>query len=205
MLQLTLGLFFERDYCPEDFMVTNANVEAYRAIQNPKLWPDKRLLIIGEEGSGKTHLTKIFKDSLPDSWLAENIENCDEEELFHLINKAKNEDKYLLLTATNFTTFQLKDLQSRINSTHKVLIKPADEQLLKIILNKHFFDKQIKVKDEVLDYILTHYERNYKAIKTLVNDLDKLALTAKRHITIPLVKSYLFCHNNQTANHGFLL
>lgn len=189
MLQLTLGLAFEPEHNSEDFIITNANVEAFRAVINPHLWSEKRLLIIGDAGSGKTHLADIFMANNPTAITIENIETICQEELFHSINAARNSNTLLLLTSSTLPAFTLNDLKSRINATHKILIKPADDFLLKVIIRKQFSDRQISIKDEVIDYIMTHSERSYKSIKKLVSDIDRLSLAAKRNITIPLVKN----------------
>jgi chromosomal replication initiation ATPase DnaA len=206
MLQQTLGIFLEPEYTSEDFIVTNSNIEAFRSLSNTHLWPENRMLILGEEGSGKTHLAGIFQYLYSNSLVCENIESIEDEEyLFHLINSSKTMNCSLLLTAATLPRFRLKDLQSRINATHKVLIKPADDYLLRIILSKHFADRQLPVKEEIIDYILSHAGRSYKTIKQTVNSIDKLSLAAKRNITIPLVKSILSGDNPLTKQSGTLL
>lgn len=206
MLQQTLGIFLEPEYTSEDFIVTNANIEAFRALSNTHLWPENRMLLLGEEGSGKSHLCDIFHHLHGKALICENIELIEDEEyLFHLINGSKTTNCSLLLTATTLPRFQLNDLQSRINATHKVLIKPADDYLLRIILSKHFTDRQLPVKDEVIDYILNHGDRSYKAIKRTVDKIDKLSLAAKRNITIPLVKRILTGDNPLTRQFGIML
>ena len=44
----------------EDFFVSTANSLAFEVIQNWADWNDRRVLITGGKGSGKTHLTHVW-------------------------------------------------------------------------------------------------------------------------------------------------
>jgi len=97
----------------------------------------------------------------------------------------------LLLTASCMPQFSLRDLQSRINASNKVLIKKPDDQLLKSLLLKHFYERQLIVSKDVLDYIFTRAERSFAYIELLVTKIDELSLEEKRNITLPLVKKVI--------------
>ncbi|HEU6455817.1 MAG TPA: DnaA regulatory inactivator Hda, partial [Roseateles sp.] len=45
--------------------------------------------------------------------------------------------------------------------------------------------------DEVLDYLLTRFERNLKGLMALLERLDEFALASKRALTVPLLKAML--------------
>ncbi len=58
--QIPLELGFEPAQEQEDFLISDCNSAAYRAITEWTDWPDGRLALTGSAGSGKTHLTSIW-------------------------------------------------------------------------------------------------------------------------------------------------
>lgn len=193
----------------DDFIVSLCNVDAYNAVTNQKLWPNNRLLILGEARSGKTHIARIwskkvaaqvfneqfeqlYNDAHHSAVLAEDIDLlASEDELFHLINYCSQEGIALLMTARSMPSSALRDLKSRLNATHKILIKAPDDELLKILLYKYFSTNQIKVDLEVFEYISTRIERSFEAIEELAKLLNLMSLEQKRAITIPFVRDVL--------------
>jgi chromosomal replication initiation ATPase DnaA len=149
MLQKTFNFIHEPEYYEQDYIISYCNLEAYKALQHPEKWPFGRLLILGEAGSGKTHLCNIWQGtssaiSLEEStalnvlnnhinsknFILENIENIQEEEnLFHIINFCMNNSCKLLLTANILPHYMLPDLRSRINASYKILIKKPEDDL----------------------------------------------------------------------------
>jgi chromosomal replication initiation ATPase DnaA len=195
------------EFYEEDFIISYSNLEAYNAINHSENWADKRLLLVGEAGSGKSHIARIFSHkanavfiNLPldltamhkGNLILEDIHSiADQDSLFHIINFCKNNQTNLLLTASELPEFSLADLQSRINATAKVFIKPPDEILFRAILHKQFFQRQINLDKEILDYLSVRLTRGYTAIKEFVAMVDQYSLVSKRRITIPLIKKVL--------------
>jgi chromosomal replication initiation ATPase DnaA len=111
--QLALALNHAESFAREDFLVGPPNEEALALIERWPDWPDRIMLLIGPEGSGKSHLAAIWAEiagarsvaarsigaaSLPAAFatgalvvedLAEG--RFDERALFHLINVAREE------------------------------------------------------------------------------------------------------------------
>lgn len=197
----------DSSYNVSDFVVSYSNLEAYRAVTSNIIWPQNRLLIIGESGSGKTHLTKIWQQksgayyikdlsqlvALKESsaFIFEDLQNYTEIEILNIINTAFEHKKKLLLTSSYYNHVELKDLRSRFNSTYKVLIEDPDENMVQVLVSKMLHDKQIKVNKEILNYIAVRVKRSFVDIKTFVIHLDKLSLSQKRNITIRLIKEVL--------------
>ena len=168
----------------------------------------------GEEGSGKSHMARIFSQKtnagiikLPlnlstipkGSLILEDINTIsDQDSLFHMINFCKNSQTKLLLTASELPVFSLPDLRSRINATAKVLIKSPDEILFRAILHKQFFQRQINLDQEILEYLSVRLTRGYAAIKEFVALVDQYSLVNKRRITIPLIKKVLMILDAET-------
>jgi chromosomal replication initiation ATPase DnaA len=205
--QLAFSFYTPIYYSECDYVLSCSNLEAYKCLSTSDKWPEGRLIIIGEEGSGKTHLANIWQQlknavfinesselsyNKGQNLICENIQNIQNEEfLFHLINFCKAQEAKLLLTAAKLDQYALPDLQSRINATSKILIRPPDDNLLRVILMKWFVDKQLLVAEEVIEFIIARVERSYSYIKGFMLNLDQLSLEEKRSITIPLVKKVL--------------
>lgn len=206
MTQLTLDIPYRKAFAREDFLVTPSHLEAISWIDQFPNWPFHAVLIVGEQGAGKTHLAHVFskniidaKDltladipNLPKSFVLENIEDtADENVLFHLYNYIKENRMHVLMTARYFPTFKLPDLKTRMSAVPIVRIMPPDDDLMLAILCKQFQDRQVEIDGDVLSYLLTHLERSFSAIHALVDEADRLSLSQKRRITVPLVKRAL--------------
>ena len=194
-------------YQASDFIVTCSNLEAYRAVTSNIIWPQNRLLIIGESGSGKTHLTKIWREKSEAYYIKsltqftffenscglifENIENYQELEILGIINFAFENNKSLLLTCGHYKSIDTPDLRSRLNATYKICIKDPDESMIEILIGKLLYDKQIRISKEVLRYISTRIKRSFPYIKIFVDHLDELSLSKKRNINVKFIKEVL--------------
>jgi chromosomal replication initiation ATPase DnaA len=205
--QLALKFNEAVEYNIDEFLVRPCNEAAYRAIESWHEWPERRLLLIGEAGSGKTHLAKLwqklscaiflnatidYQDLKPKACILENIDQFkDQTYLFHLINFCREQQLPLLLTSATLPTFALKDLQSRIEANYCVEITAPSEELVRILLVKHFSDRQIKVKKEVIDYLCARVERSFASIKTAIELIDKHITQHQKAVTIPLIKKVL--------------
>ena len=128
--------------------------------------------------------------------LIDNFFNdINEEKLFHIINNFKQKNKKILLTTnlkpSNYD-FYLKDLSSRIKSFHLIKINMPDDYLLSNLIIKLFNDKQLKIKNkEVINYIVSHIERSFDSVYTIVKKIDDYSLSHSRDITIPLIKEII--------------
>ena len=208
-MQLTIPFKFEPEFYDDDFIICQSNVDAHRAIYNTELWPSKRLMIIGDNGSGKSHLVNIWaklhnavvvnstniKEQNIDIQQAIAIENIDkiseDNLLFHILNSASANSIPILMTCRRLREFKLEDLKSRINACYKVIIKDPSSDLLKVILMKSLLDRQLKVNNEVLEYIMNRMERSFSYVKILVNQLDEASAIEKCNITIPFVRKII--------------
>ncbi len=204
-----LPLMFEHfsEYLHGDFIVSNSNCFAYQAVMDYQNWPNKRLLLVGENGSGKTHLATIWQEmsgaclikphmdwpTKPTAILVENLAHWmeNEQKLLHLLNSIYESNSYLLITASTMPSFALPDLQSRLNSMHMMSIKPPDQALLKALIVKQLCDRQLQVKPEVLEYLCHNIERSFTSVQKLITAIDQLAMQEKRGVTLPLVKRIL--------------
>lgn len=188
----------------EDFFVSKANSLAFEVIQNWANWNDRRVLITGGKGSGKTHLSHVWANLSGAKFIELNnqeqdlsniktliIENIDliisiptfEEKLFHLLNFAKQLDIYVLMTssvAASRLEVQLLDLSSRLQATEHFPIYPPDDALLSAVLVKQFSDRQINISPSLIEYILKRITRSLSSVSNFVVSLDNLMLKTKK-------------------------
>ena len=202
-MQLNLPLEIDIEYGANNFVISACNFEAYNAVMQSR-WFNDRLLIIGEPGSGKTHLCNIwaqmsaadfiderFNFKTNSSLILQNIELHDEEFVFHVINHCQNNHSKLLMTNASFPETYLQDLRSRINATQCYVIRQPDIDLLKLILIKQFADMQIDVPLNVIEYALKFLKRDFKTMRDFANQVNNMSMSQKRNITLPFIKEYI--------------
>jgi len=213
--QLILKFPEHRAYKKEDFYVSPSNQEAYDFINSWPKWIKRIINIYGPSGSGKSHLSSILKiktkclEILPKE-LNENvifefktkevliIENFDEKIpeklLFSLWNVALQDNKYFLINSIKpiiSYKFKLPDLMSRIKSSLIIGIKLPSDDLISAIIAKNFSDKQIKVEEKHIDYIIKRIDRSYEKISQFILTLDKYSLKKGSPFGLKLIKEVL--------------
>ena len=60
-IQLSFNLKKKKIYEKDDFLVSKSNIEAYRLVNKWPNWPNRKIIIVGKAGTGKTHLSKIWQ------------------------------------------------------------------------------------------------------------------------------------------------
>ena len=194
----------------DDFFVSTSNKKAYSFILNKKI-DNKKILLIGPNKSGKTHLGKIWQKNnnavsyennfeiilnyKKNIFIDDLLKNINEEQIFHLINHCSINKLTILLTSKKEVfehNFLLKDLVSRLKTFNLLRIDLPDDDLIINLIIKLLHDKQIIIKnEEIFHYILKRIERSYEEIFLLIENIDKLSLEKKRELTIPLIKKLL--------------
>src|SRR5262249_57649564 len=110
----------------------------------------------------------------------------DERALFHLVNLAREQDAFVLLTARSppaTWTFAIRDLGSRLKALPVVELMPPDDALLRAVLVKLFTDRQIAIEESLIGYVATHIERTFAGAREAVALLDAEAMRQQRPLT----------------------
>jgi chromosomal replication initiation ATPase DnaA len=182
-----------------DFFVSPANAEAVAMLDAWATWPAGKLVLIGPEGAGKSHLARVWAAEAGAALLqpgetaaagpgrAVVVEDADrvageaaaEEWLFHLHNNVLAHGGRLLLTARSAPShwgIGLPDLASRMLATPQAQIAPPDDALLAALFVKAFADRQLAPPEALIPYLVTRTDRSFAAVQSLVAELDALAL-----------------------------
>lgn len=205
--QLALTLEHAERFGREDFLEGPSNAAALALVERWPDWPDRIVVLVGPEGSGKSHLAAIWAAAaqagiVTAAALAEPelpalvagplvIEDLspgafDERVLFHLINLARQHGTYVLLTARTPPAgweIAVKDVASRLRALPVVALAPPDDALLRAVIVKLFADRQVAVDAAVVGYLATRIERSFAGARAAVAALDSEALRRQRPIT----------------------
>ena len=114
--------------------------------------------------------------------------------LYSILNQSKQLDSYVLINSLSLIKefkFELKDLQSRINSFIYIGIELPTDDLLKVIITKTLSDNQITINPKVSDFIINNVERSYEKMFKFLKDIDELSLSTGKSININLIKKVL--------------
>jgi len=212
--QLALALDHAESLAREDFLSGPSNAPALALIDSWPAWPHRTVLLTGPEGSGKSHLAAIWAQASGARLIAARaldeaaipgalatgtvvvedvVEGAfDERALFHLINLAREEDAFVLLTARSVpTSFAVRDLDSRFRALPVVAMMPPDDALLRAVLVKLFADRQVAVDESLIGYLAVRIERSFAAARAMVARLDDEAMRRRRPLTRALAAEVL--------------
>jgi len=206
--QLAFVLPHEESLTRDNFLEGPANEAALALIEAWPEWPGRTIWLAGPEGSGKSHLAAIWADAsgariaaahaltpsnvpgalATGALVVEDLRagDVDERALFHLLNLAREEAAFVLITALDLPTgleIELKDLRSRLRALPVVSVLPPDDQLFRALIVKLCADRQLSVDEAVVGYLANRIERSYAAARDTVALLDREALRLGRPIT----------------------
>ena len=205
--QLAFALPHAESFSRDDFLEGPANAAALSLIESWPEWPNRIMLLAGPEGCGKSHLATIWAEqagarsisahaltaaAVPGALATGavviedlNPQAFDERALFHLMNLAREEGAFDLMTArvppVAFEV-ELRDLRSRLRAVPVVTLMPPDDQLLRSLIVKFCADRQLIVDETVVSFLATRIERSFAAARRAVEQLDAEALRLGRPV-----------------------
>lgn len=229
--QLSFDLGYQTLYGRDNLVVSRANCAVVEFIDH---WPNWRMpvtVIVGERGSGKSHLADIWcekANAIPidsknlkeavslamdgHSIFIDNLgpENIDEVALFHLFNVVKqnftlNKQTSLLITShiTPVRWFlAINDLISRLRTVNIISIESPDDLLLRGVLVKLLSDRQLVFDATLLDYILIRIDRSLEAVNSFVKIIDDLVIDKQKRANRTMVAKALDIHMAMKAENS---
>jgi chromosomal replication initiation ATPase DnaA len=214
--QLAFALPHAESLTRDNFLEGPANAAGLALVDSWPEWPNRLMLLVGPEGSGKSHLAAIWAEQAgaratsahaltPDSVPAAlatgalvvedlNPSEVDERALFHLMNLAREDDAFVLITARlppSAFLIELRDLRSRLRAVPTVSLLPPDDALFRALIVKFCADRQMAIDESVVSYLATRIERSYAAARRAVELLDSEALRLGRPVTRALAAELL--------------
>lgn len=181
--------------------------------------------IWGNKGCGKSHLLQaccqtgkhssaylpleLLKEAGPDSieGMAEHeviaIDDIDaiaampdwEEELFHLYNTVRDNERALLLISGHHapaaSPIQLADLRSRLAWGLVVQLEELNDELKIFTLQQQAKKRGFNLPASVALFLINRCARNMHDLQQILDQLDQASLAAQRKITVPFVKAIL--------------
>ena len=173
----------------------------------------------GPSGTGKTHLLRALvrrvheqgqrsgwfaaADHLPweldEAWSLVVIDDCD------ALDEARQHAAFALFVdaatlgipvaaAGRVPPVDLplrEDLRTRLGWGHVFALQPLAEAEMRAALRREADRRGVFLSDEVMDYLLTRFERNLQPLMAQLERLDRFSLANKRAITVPMLKLML--------------
>jgi chromosomal replication initiation ATPase DnaA len=214
--QLAFALPHAESLTRDNFLEGPANEAALTLIERWPDWPNRIMVLAGEEGAGKSHLASIWAEhsgarsiaahaltaaSVPSALatgalVVEDLKEggFDERALFHLMNLAREDDAFVLITARvppSAFEIELRDLRSRLRAVPVVPLAPPDDLLFRALIVKFCADRQMAVDESLVGYLASRIERSYAAARRAVELLDSEALRLGRPVTRALAAELL--------------
>ena len=214
--QLALALDHQESFAREDFLPGPCNAAALALVDRWPGWPAQTVALVGPEGSGKSHLAAIWAGVAGARFLAARalataglpaalatgalvVEELaagqfDERALFHLLNLAREERAFVLLSARTVPggwKLSVPDLASRLKALPVVTLTAPDDVLLRGVLVKLFADRQLAVDESLVGFLAKRIERSIAAARAVVSELDREAMRQQRPPTRALAAELL--------------
>ena len=120
--------------------------------------------------------------------------NINESHLYSTLNHVSQLNKCIIINSKielKQLDIKLNDLKSRLDSFLNIQILLPTDELLRVIIAKTFSDKQIKLTNRNLEFIIKNIERSYEKISKFIKDIDNLSLSTGKSININLIKKVL--------------
>ena len=177
-----------------NFLVSQSNAAAVKAVRSRPDWPSPILMLIGPQGCGKSHLGQAWA-AHTNGVFSDDASATEEGALFALMNQALNGEISGLLLADRKAPsewhIKMPDLRSRLSNTSLAIIEEHDDDILEPIVRKLFEDKGRDVSQDLISYLLKYEERSVAAQRIIAEELETAAQGEKADLTKAFAAKYL--------------
>lgn len=184
--QIPLDLTPVPDFTFERFIEAPSNAGALAVVKSWPAWPAPAILLLGPEGTGKTHLGEAWLKESGGVFL-DDADTLSEDDLFGTINRALRGEIPGLLLASRRPPVEwavrLPDLRSRLSAMPKIEVFEPDDESLKPITKALFERRGREVGRDVVDYLLNYTDRSISALQETIRRIDEAASSAKVDVT----------------------
>lgn len=209
--QLALPFAHMPHYDAGDFIAAPANAAALAWLARSAAWPERRLLLWGEAGCGKTHLLHrwaaqagaLFLDGFALAWphpafrcgpvdrdlAIDDADGAGPVALLHVLNAAHEAGFRVVLCARAQPSrwpASLPDLDSRLRAMTIAQIAAPDDELRRLLLARLLAERQVAVPEPLQDWLLLHLPRDPQALREAAARLDRAGLASGGRVTRPL-------------------
>lgn len=153
----------------------------------------------GEENAESIYMELLANYDLHELLIVENIHIVANQPrlqvaLFDLINRCIESSASMLLTSSlgpASTEFELPDLRSRLSWGQVYQLDSLSDDGLEKVVADYVAMKGLNMQHAAIAYLLKFTIRDITNIQTILGELDQLALSEQKAITIPLIKKAL--------------
>ncbi len=201
-----------------DSLVVGPNAHAVQHLLALAL-PAAPIYLWGPAGSGKTHLLHALAsqrqaqgerigwfnagDALPwtldDAWSLVVVDDC------QALDALRQQAAFALFVEAGSHGIQWAaagrippvdlplrdDLRTRLGWGHVFALQVLNERDARAAMRREADRRGILLSDEVMDYLLTRFQRDLKHLMRLLDRLDDYALAQQRCVTVPLLRKML--------------
>ena len=175
------------------FLVTAANIAVCNQLENWQAWPHMTAILVGPQSSGKSAILESFSND-SGGYIMDDADSREDEVIFHLWNRAREEQKPLLLTSrmpVSEWSIVLPDLKSRLASSLLLELGPPDEEMIAGLMQQYFVRRGLSISEDALAYLAKRMQRSYRFVELLAAKMDNIAIEQKKPVTLAVARAAL--------------
>ncbi|MDA8708857.1 hypothetical protein N9M10_05720 [Hellea sp.] len=192
--QIPLDLSPKPRHLFSNLLISGSNAAAVKTLRAWPDWPSPVLLLIGPQGSGKTHMGQAWAAEYKGIFI-DSASSVDEAELFSIMNQALNGEVMGVLLADRLLPgewdIKMPDLVSRLKNTPHITVEEPDDDILEPIIRRLFEDQGRVVSQDLIAYLLKYHERSVSAQREIVMALEAAAQGQKVDLTKAFAAKFL--------------
>ena len=148
----------------------------------------------------KKNMSKVQKIKEGSSWIVDDLDSLlnsnkeNEEMMLFIFNTLKAKKCFSIFTSQknpNEMNISLADLRSRLSSSLITEVKSPDDDLIKKIIKTKLKQKQIKISNEKIDFLIKRIDRDYNVALKISRLIDDHSLSLKSNISRFFLKKVL--------------